>query len=428
MKRITPGASGISCDKLLSPGEKYNCYLKDVNSVCPCSAGQRVTCDFVINFETKNGLTKTETFTIINDCTDQEITNPNQQIIPQTYNLSLTTNPINIGSTTGEGTYEAGEVITITATPQENYVFINWTTPNGGTFENSQSAQTSYTMPTNQTTITANFEYNDPYNFIELTPASSSELKSIIESNGCDKNYKLMNNIDSTNETLSSSICVGQFGTYGYNGIFDGGGHKIENLTITNGDYYNGLFRALNEGSSVTNLGLENIQVTGYGIVGGIAGRAYKATIQNSYVSGSISGQQGSIGGIVGTSQDSEIINCYSTATVTSASPSVGGITSYLNSGSTITNSFSTGTIQSWSGNGMVYSKSADSTITNSYWDIVLSGRNNCYTDGNIGCTFTNNEAELYYGSNGIPFTQLNWDTQIWEASENSFPILLEQN
>ena len=111
LKRITPGASGISCDKLLSPGEKYNCYLKDVNSVCPCSAGQRVTCDFVINFETKNGLTKTETFTIINDCTDQEITNPNQQIIPQTYNLSLTTNPINVGSTTGEGTYEAGEVL-----------------------------------------------------------------------------------------------------------------------------------------------------------------------------------------------------------------------------------------------------------------------------------------------------------------------------
>ena len=166
LKRITPGASGISCDKLLSPGEKYNCYLKDVNSVCPCSAGQRVTCDFVINFETKNGLTKTETFTIINDCTDQEITNPNPPSnnpdIPDTpsqnYNLTINVYPTNSGIVSTGGNYAATETIQINAEPNQGYIFTNWTTNSNGTFEDSENPTTNFMMPNNDVIITANME------------------------------------------------------------------------------------------------------------------------------------------------------------------------------------------------------------------------------------------------------------------------------
>ena len=79
LKTITPGAEN-DCEKLLTPGEKYNCYLTDINSACPCSAGQRVTCNFKVTFESSAGLQKVETFTIINDCTDQSITNPDSSL------------------------------------------------------------------------------------------------------------------------------------------------------------------------------------------------------------------------------------------------------------------------------------------------------------------------------------------------------------
>lgn len=55
------------------------------------------------------------------------------------------------------GVHAAGEVIAITAEPDFGYTFSHWTTSDGGSFADAESAETTFTMPSNATTITANF-------------------------------------------------------------------------------------------------------------------------------------------------------------------------------------------------------------------------------------------------------------------------------
>ncbi len=55
------------------------------------------------------------------------------------------------------GDYEEGEVIAITAEPAFGYTFSHWTSSNGGSFADEESAETTFTMPGNAVTITANF-------------------------------------------------------------------------------------------------------------------------------------------------------------------------------------------------------------------------------------------------------------------------------
>ena len=73
-------------------------------------------------------------------------------IAPTTYALS-------VSSGTGSGNYEAGEVVNIAANaPPTGQQFKNWTSSNGGTFGNANASSTTFTMPSNTVTITANYE------------------------------------------------------------------------------------------------------------------------------------------------------------------------------------------------------------------------------------------------------------------------------
>lgn len=56
------------------------------------------------------------------------------------------------------GNYTAGDTITLSAKANTGYRFTNWTTSNGGTFGDSNSTSTTFTMPANNVTVTANFE------------------------------------------------------------------------------------------------------------------------------------------------------------------------------------------------------------------------------------------------------------------------------
>lgn len=55
------------------------------------------------------------------------------------------------------GEYGEGEVVAITAEPDFGYTFSHWTSSNGGSFADAESASTTFTMPGNAVTITANF-------------------------------------------------------------------------------------------------------------------------------------------------------------------------------------------------------------------------------------------------------------------------------
>lgn len=74
------------------------------------------------------------------------------------HQISVLANPSNGGSVSGGGTYNSGANCTVTATPNSNYSFINWT--ENGT---PVSSNTSYSFTVNDDrTLTANFQYQQP--------------------------------------------------------------------------------------------------------------------------------------------------------------------------------------------------------------------------------------------------------------------------
>lgn len=81
------------------------------------------------------------------------------------YTLTMAANPADKGANitsprTGAGTVDNkhyGDVITVTVTKPEHYKFTGWTSSNGGTFANATALSTTFTMPDNATTVTANF-------------------------------------------------------------------------------------------------------------------------------------------------------------------------------------------------------------------------------------------------------------------------------
>ena len=79
-------------------------------------------------------------------------------IVNAVYTLTVNLNGGN-GGTTG-GAYAEGAVINIDAGSRSNYRFNGWTSSNGGTFADTSSASTTFTMPAADTTITANWQYN----------------------------------------------------------------------------------------------------------------------------------------------------------------------------------------------------------------------------------------------------------------------------
>ncbi len=76
--------------------------------------------------------------------------------IPVIYTLTVNLNGGNGATTDGE--YIEDKEISIDAGIKSGYRFTGWTSSNGGTFADASSASTIFTMPANDTTITANWK------------------------------------------------------------------------------------------------------------------------------------------------------------------------------------------------------------------------------------------------------------------------------
>jgi hypothetical protein len=74
-----------------------------------------------------------------------------------TYQLILAADPPEGGMVTGEGYYTYGETVNITATPNENYIFLHWS---GSTtyVDNNDTASATVTMPGEGVSLTAHFQ------------------------------------------------------------------------------------------------------------------------------------------------------------------------------------------------------------------------------------------------------------------------------
>ena len=94
------------------------------------------------------------------------------------YQLTLETEPADGGTTEGAGMYVFGETVNISALPNPFYAFTQWDPPAAGSLEDPNAAQTSFTMPSQDVTLTANFEDDPPednwfYFLAETTPAQT---------------------------------------------------------------------------------------------------------------------------------------------------------------------------------------------------------------------------------------------------------------
>ena len=72
------------------------------------------------------------------------------------YNLNLSVNPANAGFVSGNGEYQEGEPVNITATAYDGFTFLNWTDSNGNLV--STTANFTYTMPAENKTLVAHFQ------------------------------------------------------------------------------------------------------------------------------------------------------------------------------------------------------------------------------------------------------------------------------
>jgi len=92
------------------------------------------------------------------------------------YDLTMAVAPPGSGTATdltGTSPYAAGTVVSISAVAAAGYQFVNWTAP-AGTFGNATAAATTFTMPAQNVTVTANFVSVISYNLTASSTACGS--------------------------------------------------------------------------------------------------------------------------------------------------------------------------------------------------------------------------------------------------------------
>jgi len=249
-------------------------------------------------------------------------------------------------------------------------------------------------------------EWNDIYTPEDLRAIGKSAAKLKMK-------YKLMNNIDFTGvtdwvplgvETLAPSATVGD--DFNFSGTFDGQGYTLSNITVVNEGkaFTSALFTKLASGAVVKNLALENVDISGGNITGGLTGTIVSGgtqiTIQNVYVSGKIKGK-GEVGGITGRYNNANPIlikDCSVKAEITGTDLTLGELMN--NQGVTV----STGALVNVGGIiGSAYS-GQKATIENCLVQgkimAVTTGTNELNPGGLIG--FSNNETASFNLTNSV--------------------------
>ena len=233
--------------------------------------------------------------------------------------------------------------------------------------------------------------------------------------------------------------------------IFDGNGHQIRNLYINRSrTRFVGLFGYISgESAQLRNIGLtgELMQVQGYNYVGGLVGYAINAaTIEQSYVTGAVSGSSyyvgglagqleasvmsnsyvtgavtgdDSVGGLVGNLYSSAINNSYVTGAVTGSSY-VGGLAGTSYRSSAINNSFASGAVTGNSSVGGLTGYSSSSVITHSYWAVDTTGISStslsAATLSELQCPAGANNTSCASGKT----LYAEWDSGVWDFGTNA--------
>ena len=188
--------------------------------------------------------------------------------------------------------------------------------------------------------------------------------------------YKQSADITLTNEHTA----IGNSSNTSFRGVYDGDNNVIKGLLINQPKaIYQGLFGRANQ-ATITNVIIENCDITAKKYVGGICGYASETTISNCKVSGAIKTADGVDGmyhgGIAGSIYDKPISSCVNTASVkgnNSKSQYYGGIVGE-GSWTIITDCFNAGIVEGTLYVGSIVGSNGASRLNNNYHTTTTTG------------------------------------------------------
>ncbi|MEO1830597.1 MAG: YDG domain-containing protein [Pseudomonas sp.] len=229
----------------------------------------------------------------------------------------------------------------------------------------------------------------DAYNVI-LTLQQLQDIN-----NGLSGNYVLGADIDASDTVNWNSGAgfspIGSSYSNSFRGVFDGLGHVISDLFIDRGATESvGLF-GFADGATLRQVGLENVDITGQNLVGGLVGGQWYSSISHSYATGAVTGSN-NVGGLVGAQTGSSISQSYATGAVT-GSNDVGGLVG-AQTGSSISQSYAIGEVQGGVDVGGLVGYLDNGSISQSYASASVDGNNR--VGGLVGTQASGDISESY--------------------------------
>ena len=207
---------------------------------------------------------------------------------------------------------------------------------------------------------------NDEYILIQ----SEEDFKKLVdpanENYPLNEKYRLMTDINL--ESADWFIPIGSAGTP-FTGVFDGNNKTISNLELMDYKENVGLF-GYTEGATVENLILKDFLVTGEKNVGSLIGNSdntniFDVHVYNANILTIGSNKNVNTGGLIGHFSGGEVSNCSAESVfVSSSGNNTGGLIGQFDTSGSVTNSFTTGTVDGfWSVGGFVGYMNGSATI-----------------------------------------------------------------
>jgi hypothetical protein len=157
-----------------------------------------------------------------------------------------------------------------------------------------------------------------------------------------------------------------------FTGVLDGDYKIISHAVINQGrNDYIGLFGVVGTGGQIMNLGIEKVNVTGQGYVGGLVGNN-TGTLTACYMTGPVTGTGNYVGGLVGANTGT-LTACYATGTVRGID-TVGGLVGW--SFGTLSSCYATGSVGGGTAVGGLMGSNTG-TLTDCYANGSVSGTGN---------------------------------------------------
>ena len=153
-----------------------------------------------------------------------------------------------------------------------------------------------------------------------------------------------------------------------FNGSYDGDEHTIDGLYIYSLGWYIGLFGKVSYPAIISNLGVINVNISANRYVGGLVGNNSGGTVSNCYSTGSVNGSY-LVGGLAGSNGNGTITECYSTSSVNGYAYAqyVGGLVGQNGGIGTVSKCYSTGSVNGYSEVGGLVGENYRGTVSNCY-------------------------------------------------------------